>query len=145
MASRNGNGNRIQTTVNISQSALDSLDGLSKDSLVSRSKLVDLAIRRFTRWASGVSAKELKLIVDYEVSEQTGALRRRRMSSLPPSMAEPEETEHDEPLEQEYELVPRPIVRAPRPLPTQPLPPPRAEQPARHEVKRRRNRGGRYE
>ncbi len=125
---RNGNGHRIQTTVNISQTALDDLARLSNDSMVSRSKLVDLALRRFIRWAQGVSAKELKLIVDYEVSEQTGALRHRKHSSLPPSMAEPE-------YEERERLPPMPIVKAPRVT----------EQPGQVNPSRRRNRGGRYE
>ncbi len=123
---KNGNGNRIQTTVNISEGAMRSLDRLSQESTTSRSKLVDLALRRFIRWASGVSPAELKLIVDYEVSEATGELRRRRMSSAPP-MAEPEEDHIPESH--------RPPIPKAAPAPAAPL----------AKAVRRRSRRGTYE
>ncbi len=77
--------NRIQTTVNISSDAVDALNELSRASTVSRSRLVDLALRRFIRWAEPVSPKDLKLIADYEVSEPTAGFMRRRTTTIPPA------------------------------------------------------------
>ncbi len=78
--------NRIQTTVNISSDAVEALDALSKASSVSRSRLVDLALRRFIRWADPVRPQDLKLIADYEVSEPTSSFLRRRTTTMPPAV-----------------------------------------------------------
>ncbi len=76
---------RIQTTVNISSDAVEALDALARASSVSRSRLVDLALRRFIRWAEPVRPQDLKLIADYEVSEPTAGFLRRRTTTVPPA------------------------------------------------------------
>lgn len=62
--------NRIQTTIHADSGALETLTRLSESSGVSRSKLIDLAIRRFARWASSLDVSELKLIAKYEFDEE---------------------------------------------------------------------------
>ncbi len=111
--SNHRHGNRIQTTVNISSEAVEALDALSKASTVSRSRLVDLALRRFIRWADPVRPQDLKLIADYEVNEPTAGFLRRRTTSLPPPPVNGDE-DHGDSDELEYE--PEPVIPpAPKP------------------------------
>ncbi len=100
---------RIQTTVNISSEAVEALDALSKASTVSRSRLVDLALRRFIRWADPVRPQDLKLIADYEVNEPTAGFLRRRTTTMPPAPINGDEEEDDR--------APEPVVPRPPPVP----------------------------
>ncbi len=110
-------GNRIQTTVNISSDAVEALDALSKASTVSRSRLVDLALRRFIRWADPVRPQDLKLIADYEVNEPTAGFLRRRTTTMPPPPVNGDENgdEADEYDDEEQHIPPPPA--APKPVP----------------------------
>ncbi len=111
-------GNRIQTTVNISSDAVEALDALSKASTVSRSRLVDLALRRFIRWADPVRPQDLKLIADYEVNEPTAGFLRRRTTTMPPPPVNGDE-DHEADTEEDYEAeeTPDPVIipKAPKP------------------------------
>ncbi len=114
---------RIQTTVNISSEAVEALDALSKASTVSRSRLVDLALRRFIRWAEPVRPQDLKLIADYEVNEPTAGFLRRRTTTMPPAPINGDEEEY----------TPEPVLPRPPPQPRYTGP----------EVQVKRNRGQR--
>lgn len=70
---------RLQTTIHADSASLETLGKLSEKSGVSRSKLIDLAIRRFARWAENLSPEQLKFISDYEFAEDNGV-----QSSRPP-------------------------------------------------------------
>ncbi len=139
---------RIQTTVNISSDAVEALDGLSRASSVSRSRLVDLALRRFIRWAMPVAPKDLKLIADYEVSEPTTGFIRRRTTTVPP----PPVNNGDHDYEEQGDDVPMPVQRsvpeetwvehAERRAARRAVPPPPDSQPT-PPVQVKRRRGGR--
>ncbi len=62
---------RTQTTVSVSKEALDVVDELSSNSGVSRSRLFDMAIRRFARWAQDVHPDALRQIAEYETTGTT--------------------------------------------------------------------------
>lgn len=81
---------KIQTTVNVSKMSLGALDKLSQDSGVSRSRLVDIAIRRFIRWGSNLNPRDLKVLSDYEVQELTSY--HNHTSSIPPILDTSEES-----------------------------------------------------
>src|SRR5687767_14692588 len=60
---------RTQTTVSLASDALEAVDELARMSGVSRSRLIDLAVRRFIRWAVLLQPRDIRLIADYEVGE----------------------------------------------------------------------------
>ena len=93
---------RIQTTVSILEEAVEAVDALAESSGVSRSRLMDLAIRRFVRWASNMEPQDLQLIAEYEVTEPISGFVRR-----PPSVPQ----------------MPAVQVPPPAPAPVPPVPP----------------------
>ena len=74
---------RVQTTVSILEEAVAGVDTLALDSGVSRSRLMDLAVRRFLRWAANLDPRDLQLIAEYEVTEPISGFVRR---PTPPPM-----------------------------------------------------------
>ena len=84
---------RTQTTVSLASDALEVVDDLARTTGVSRSRLIDLAVRRFIRWASPLSPRDVRLIADYEVQEPVGQVSRpsgtqpkvKKGSTRPPS------------------------------------------------------------
>lgn len=74
---------RVQTTISVLNDAIDAVDQLAVSSGVSRSRLMDLAIRRFLRWAVQLDPRDLQLIAEYEVTEPISGFVRR---PTPPPM-----------------------------------------------------------
>lgn len=72
---------RVQTTISVLSDAIEGVDMLAMGSGVSRSRLMDLAIRRFLRWASQLDPQDLQLIAEYEVTEPIAQPLVRRSSS----------------------------------------------------------------
>lgn len=73
---------RVQTTVSILEAAVSGVDELAIESGVSRSRLVDLAVRRFLRWAANLDPRDLQLIAEYEVTEPISGFQRRPSGTL---------------------------------------------------------------
>lgn len=76
-ATRPTKGTRVQTTVSVLAESVEALDLMAAASGVSRSRLIDLAIRRFSRWAAQLDPADLALIADYEVAEPISGFMRR--------------------------------------------------------------------
>lgn len=68
---------REQTTINVSDEALATLDELSRLSGVSRSKLFDLAARHFVSWAQQLNGQQLRLLADATIHEKTSGYIRK--------------------------------------------------------------------
>lgn len=94
-APRYSKSTRIQTTISVLEEAVASLDTLAQASGVSRSRLMDLAVRRFLRWAANLDPQDLQLIAEYEVTEPISGFVRRNTPSpiqaveVPPPPAAP--------------------------------------------------------
>ena len=94
-APRYAKSTRVQTTVSILEVAVASVDALATESGVSRSRLMDLAVRRFLRWASNLDPQDLQLIAEYEVTEPISGFVRRPSAPPAPEVVEqpaPEDT-----------------------------------------------------
>ncbi len=78
----NAKSTRVQTTVSILEEAIAGVDALAVDSGVSRSRLMDLAVRRFLRWASNLDPRDLQLIAEYEVTEPISGFARRPSGTM---------------------------------------------------------------
>ncbi len=62
---------RTQTTISIASDVLEAIDAMAEHSDISRSRLIDIACRRFVRWANSLNPGDLKVISEYESSEPT--------------------------------------------------------------------------
>lgn len=80
---------RVQTTVSVSGEAVAALDRIADESGVSRSRLFDLAVRRLVRWAEVVRPADIRLIVDYEVTEKTSGFIRKFQEAPKAPVTEP--------------------------------------------------------
>jgi len=73
----NQNKLRAQTTINVAEDVLNTMDELSRLSGVSRSKLFDLAARHFVSWAQQLTGQQLRLLADATINEKTSGYVRK--------------------------------------------------------------------
>lgn len=146
VSNRNQKASRIQTTVSVLGESVESLDAMAAASGVSRSRLIDLAIRRFVRWAGSMDPADLALIAEYEVAEPVSGFLRRYTPGTMAAVQAPNTIPTEAPPPP-VQAVPQAPPPAPPPAPEpQPQAVPEAQRPKvlSSSAPRQRNSQGRY-
>ncbi len=133
---------RVQTTISVLEEAVEGLDGLAQASGVSRSRLMDLAVRRFLRWAANLDPQDLQLIAEYEVTEPISGFVRRTTPPPMSAVVTPQELPRAKVLSSSS--PPATVPPAPQSEPGGPVTPRRARRIPVEETPRVRDRQGRY-